>query len=113
MRFIISLLVIAILSFVTAQYFPWWVIAVVAFAVSLFVRQKPVPAFVSGFLGVFLLWVILAFFINSANAGILAGRVGELFGMGNNPPTLIIVTGIVGGLVSGFAALTASYLRRR
>lgn len=110
MRFIISILVIAILSFVSGQYFPWWAIAVVAFGVAVFIRQKPLPSFISGFLGVFLLWVILSVLINSANAGILAGRMGELLGTGNNPSVLMLVTGLVGGLVAGFASLSASFI---
>jgi len=113
MRFILTILIISITSFVAGLYFPWWVIAIVAFVVLLLLPQKPATAFIAGFIGVFLLWVILAASINSSNAGILAGRIGPLLKIGNSPSILIFVTGFVGGLVSGLAALSASYLNFR
>ncbi len=113
MRFLLSVFIIAVLSFIAGIYFPWWGIAIVAFIVSLLIHQKPLPAFLSGFASVFLLWMILASLINAANAGILAARVGQLFGMGSNPTVLIFVTAITGGIVAGFASLTASYVRKR
>lgn len=113
MRFILSILIIAMISFITGLYFPWWAIAIVAFAVSLLLPQKPAMAFISGFMGVFLLWVLMAAFISSSNAGILAARVGQLLGIGSTPSILIFVTGFVGGLVGGFASLTASFLRKK
>lgn len=113
MRFILTIVIIAIISFVAGLYFPWWAIAVIAFLVSFLIPQKPSVAFIAGFLGVFLLWVILAASINSSNAGILAGRIAQLLRIGNSPSILIFITGITGGLVSGLAALSASYLRLR
>ncbi len=110
MRFILSIIIIAAASFFAGLYFPWWVIAVIAFLVSLLLPQRPSASFITGFIGIFLLWIILAASINSSNAGILAGRIGQLLKIGNSPSILIFVTGLVGGLVSGFAALTASYL---
>ena len=110
MRFILSIIIIAIVSFIAGLYLHWWVISIVAFIISLLLPQRPTPAFIAGFMGVFLLWVILAATINSSNAGILAGRIAQLLKIGNSPSILIFVTGFVGGLVSGFAALSASYL---
>lgn len=112
MRFIVSIISIAIFSFLAGLYFPWWSVAIVAFVVSLLIHQKAAPALISGFLGVFLLWVILAAFINYSNAGILAGRIGELLGIGNSPSILIFITGFIGGLVAGFASLAASFIRK-
>ena len=113
MRFITSIIVIAILSFIAGLYFPWWTIAIIAFGISILLPQKPAQAFIAGFMGVFLLWVILAAAINSSNAGILAARIGGLMGIGNSPSILIFVTGLVGGLVGGFSALSASYIFKR
>lgn len=112
MRFFASIFVIAITCFVAGLYAPWWSIAVIAFIISLLVPQRPLNAFLSGFAGVFLLWLVLAAFINTANAGILAGRIGGMLGIGANPRLLVLITAFTGGLVAGLAALTASYLRK-
>ncbi|MCH5718815.1 hypothetical protein [Niabella hibiscisoli] len=113
MKFFISLLAIAILSFIVGLYAPWWSIALVAFIISLCISQTPGSSFLSGFTGVFLLWLILALFINAANGGILANRIGGMLGIGQSPVLLAFITAVVGGLVAGFAALTASYLRKK
>lgn len=112
MKFIVAMLLTASLSFISGVYFPWWGIAIASFITALLVHQLPFKAFLAGFLGLFLLWGVLAFIINVKNESILSARMGALFGIGNNPILLILVTGIVGGLVAGCAALPASYLRR-
>lgn len=113
MKFIVSILSIALLSFVAGLYFPWWVIAIVAFIVSVLINLKPGHSFLSGFLGIFILWGMLAFMINSANNGILANRIGGVLGVGEHPVLLVLITGLIGGLVAGFASLTGSYLRKK
>ncbi|GAB3428890.1 hypothetical protein GCM10027516_35720 [Niabella aquatica] len=93
-------------------YTPWWSVAIVAFIVSLLIPERPLGAFFSGFSGVFLMWLIVAAFINAANNSILANRIGGMLGIGQNPLLLIFITAFVGGLVGGSAALSASYLRK-
>lgn len=112
MKFFISLFSIAVLSFVVGLYAPWWSIALVAFIVSLCISQKPGSSFLSGFSGIFLLWLILALLINAANSNILANRIGGMLGIGPRPVLLAFITALAGGMVAGFAALTASYLRK-
>jgi hypothetical protein len=110
MKFIVALLLTAVLAFIGGLYFPWWSIAVAAFVIGLLVRQKAWLAWLAGFLGLFLLWVLLAWLKNAPNDGLLSGKIGELLGIGNNPVLLIIITGFLGGIVAGFAALTGSML---
>ncbi len=112
MKFILSVIVIGILSFVAGLYTPWWSQAIVSFLVSLLIVQRPGKAFLSGFLAIFLTWFLVAAFINAANNGILANRIGELLGIGARPLLLVFITALVGAIVGGFAALTASYLRK-
>ena len=112
MRFFISIFIIGIACFVAGLFTPWWSVAVIAFLVSLLVPQKSGSAFGAAFIAVFLLWLLLAAFINAANAGILANRIGEMLGVGARPWLLIMISALVGGLVAGLAALTASFLRK-
>jgi hypothetical protein len=112
LKYILSIVVTALLSFVSGLYMPWWGIAIAAFLVSAAIPQKPAFSFLSGFLGVFLLWEILAWWIDNKNSGILSQKVANLFKMGNSSVLLIVITSILGALVAGFAALAGSYLRR-
>jgi hypothetical protein len=87
-------------------------IAVASFLVSAAIPQRPAFSFLSGFLGVFLLWEVLAWWIDNKNNGILSQKVSVLFGMGGSSVLLIVITSIIGALVAGFGALAGSYQRR-
>src|ERR1700676_1884175 len=112
LKYILSILVTALMAFAAGLYLPWWGIALASFLVSAAIPQKPAFSFLSGFLGVFLLWEVLAWWIDNKNNGILSQKVANLFGLGGSSVLLIVITSIIGALVSGFAALAGSYLRR-
>ena len=111
MKFLAALILTALLSFIAGLYLPWWGIAIAAFVVALIVYQNAGMAFLAAFAGLLLLWSGLAFWIDSGNESILSARIGELLGIGNNAFLLILITGAVGGLVAGFAAMSGSFLR--
>ncbi|MEO6684013.1 MAG: hypothetical protein ABIN48_14410 [Ginsengibacter sp.] len=113
MKPVISTFLIVLLSFAACLYFPWWSIAIVAFVVSALIHQKPVVSFLGGFFGIFLLWSILSFYISYNNEHILAHRVSLLILKNDSPFLLVLITGLIGGIVAGFAALTGSYIYRR
>ena len=109
MKFIISLLLTALLSFTAGLYLDWWSIAPAAFIISLCIRQTPGKAFLTGFLALFLLWGGLAWAIDSRNESVLSHRMGQLLGLGGSPFLMILVTALIGALVAGLASLAASY----
>jgi hypothetical protein len=114
MKLVVAVILTAFLAFAAGVYgsLPWWLFAVTSFLVALAIPQKPVKAFLSGFAGLFLLWVILALMKDMENQHLLSVKVAKLLPLGGSYIILILVTGIVGGLVSGLAALTASYVRK-
>ena len=114
MKLIIAILLTAFLAYVLGVYssLPWWGFVITSLVVSVAIHQKPGKAFLSGFLGLFLLWSGLALLKDAANEHILSAKVAQILPLGGSYLILILVTGIVGGLVSGFAALTGSYLRK-
>lgn len=111
MKLLAAIVLTALLAFVSGLYLPWWSIAVAAFAVAVLVHQKAGKAFLSGFLGLFLLWGGLAWWIDMKNNGILSQKIAELLKLGGNSLLLILVTAFIGGLVAGFGAMTGSFLR--
>ena len=111
MKFIVSLILILLLSFCAGLYLPWWSIAVVAFIVSALIPQRPFLSFLAGFIALFLLWGGLSFWISGNNHHILANRVCNLFFKTESAVLLIGVTSLIGALVAGLGALTASFIR--
>jgi hypothetical protein len=112
MKFLVSVFLIALLSFAASLYLPWWSVAIAAFLVIALIHQSPLPAFFAGFLSVFLLWSILAFIISYRNDDILAGKVSQLIIRMDNPLLLVLITGLIGGITAGLAALSASFIRK-
>ena len=112
MKFIISLILTALLSFAVCLYLPWWSIAIVAFVVAVVIPQRAGKAFLSAFTALFLLWSGLSFWISSNNDHILAHKISLLLLQMDNPFLLIFITAFIGALVAGLAALSGSYLRQ-
>ena len=112
MKFFNSFLLTALLSFIAGIYISyWWFFAVVAFLVAVLIHQKGFKAFFAGFLALFILWFVLAFWIDLSNEGVLSVKIASLLQLDGSKWLLMIITAFVGGLVAGFAALSGSYLR--
>ena len=112
MKFLIATILTALLSFIAGIYISiWWSFAFVALLVALLVHQRAGKAFLAGFLGLFILWFVLIFWVDSSNGGILSGKIASLLPLGGSSWVLMVVTAIIGGLIAGFAAMSGSYLR--
>jgi len=113
MKFIASIVIVALLSFAVCLYFPWWSIAIVAFIVAVVIPQSAAMSFATGFFALFLLWGLLSFWISSSNDHILAHKISLIILNIDNPYSLILATALIGGVVAGFASMTASFLRNK
>jgi hypothetical protein len=112
MKFFVSILLTALLSFALCLFLPWWVIAIAGFAVAFAIPQKAGLSFIAGFLALFLLWAGLSLWMSAANNHLLAHKISLLFIKVDNPMLLIVITGIIGGLVAGFGSLTGRLSRK-
>ena len=115
MKILSAIVLTGFLAYVTGLYssLPWWSFVITSLIVSVAIHQRAGKAFLAGFLGLFLLWAGMALVKDAANEHILSTKVAQVLPLGGSYLVLILVTGVVGGLVSGLAALTGSYLRRR
>lgn len=111
LKWIVTVLLIALLSFALCLYLPWWSIAIAAFMVSLLIPMRPVFSFLSGFVALFMLWGGYASWMSSENNHLLAGKISVLVLNNDNPFLLILITAFIGAIVGGFAALSGSLLR--
>ncbi len=109
-RPIAIILAIIALSFISGPWLPWWTIAPISAVVCFLLRARPVVAIVEGFLAGLLLWGGLAFFQDQANEHILSSQIGVLFN-GLSSLMVVLVTGIIGGLVSSLGAWTGASAR--
>ncbi|HXB93387.1 MAG TPA: hypothetical protein VNU72_13910 [Puia sp.] len=110
MKFAIITLLIALLGFCSGLWLPWWGFALTTFAISVFLPQRPSTAFLSGFIGIFCLWGGLAWILDDANSGLLSAKIALILPLGGSSILLILVTGVVGALAGGGAALSGSYI---
>jgi hypothetical protein len=114
MKFIFQLIGIMALAFLLELFLPWYYIAVAAFVGGYVLKSK--ANFLAGFLAIATLWSLYAWLQTNAPTTFpshdLAERVAHIFTL---PRTeiLILITGVIGGLVGGFAALTGALLKRK
>ena len=103
----------AVLSFATCLYLPWWSIAIVCFVVAALIQQHPGMAFLCGFISLFILWAGLSYWISVNNDHILAHKISVVILKKDDPNLLILLTGLIGAVIGGLASLTGSLLRKR
>jgi hypothetical protein len=111
----ILIFLIIVLSLLLQLFLPWWIIALVAFAMAWWKAETAGHAFASGFVAIFLLWIAMGLIQSVPNENLLANRVGEMFRLplgSLNWIVLLLVTGIIGGLVGGISALAGFYSSR-
>ena len=111
MKFFVAIIITALLAFICGLFLPWWGIAIAAFIVALVINQSGGRSFLSGFIALLILWMGIALWIDSNNNSVLSKKIAMVLPLGGNTLLLILITSIVGGLVAGLAALTASFLR--
>jgi len=80
--------------------------ALVALMVGYSFHNRGTTSFAAGFLGAGLLWLVMAYYLDSTTQSILTDKMNKLF-----PLNVFVMTSVIGGLVGGFAALTGTLMR--
>ncbi len=111
MRFFLSIIWIALLCAALQIFLAWWICAVVSFIVAFLLPQKSSDAFWTSFWALFLLWFGYAFWIDYTTESFLSQKIAQLLFIPSSF-LLILLTGFIAGLVSGFAGLAGSYFRK-
>lgn len=111
MEFIIRIIIIAGLSYAAELLLPWWSVVIVAFIIGFIWKSSSANAFLSGILGVGLLWFGAALFFSTSINSPLPTHVAALFNLGSSI-LLAAATGLVGGIAGGMASLSGNYLNK-
>ena len=105
-NFIATITLAILLSF----FLPWWSIMTAALTTALFIPLKRTAVFFVPFIAILLFWVVYSYILSSSNDFTLAKRIAVLLPLDGNPYVLMLVTGIVGGLAAGIAAIFGKQL---
>lgn len=107
----INFIVTLILAFLLSLFLPWWSVMVAGFITALLISLKKVSVFIVPFLAILFFWSIYAFTLSNGNDFILARKIAVLLPLDGNPYLLIVLTGIIGGLAAGVAAILGKQTR--
>ncbi|MBM3915018.1 MAG: hypothetical protein FJ348_03145 [Sphingomonadales bacterium] len=113
MKFSIALLLTFLtgLGLGTTAFVPWWGFVVAAALVGATVHQTATKTFAAGFLGMLMAWGGLAWWIDWQNQSLLSQKIALVLPLGGSAAALLFITGTVGGLLAGLAALSGHYAR--
>lgn len=114
LKFTIAIILSAVAAYAAGIYgnLPWWSFVITNILIAVAIPQRPVYAFLTGALGIGLLWFSLAFMIDNQNQHILSIKVANVLPLHGSFVALIILTTGVGALLGGLSALTGSYIRK-
>jgi len=108
MRFIAQFIVIAVIAHLAGMFLPWYVCAIVAFIAGYFLKSR--QNFLAGFTAIAALWILNAWLADMSSSSTLPLRVAQILGL-QSVGLVYLLTGIVGGLVGGFAAMSGAMLK--
>lgn len=94
-----------ILAFVLSQFLPWWSVMLAAIITSILISLERTAVFFVPFMAITFFWIVYAFLLSNANDFVLANKIAVLLPLQGNPYLLILVTGLIGGLAAGVAAI--------
>ena len=113
-KFLLATILSALLAYAIGIYgnIPWWSFVISNFIIAIAIDQKPLKAFISGALGVGLLWLTLALMIDQQNGHLLSTKVANILPLKGSTSALIAITAFVGFILGGLSSLSGSYVRK-
>jgi hypothetical protein len=109
MKFVAHVIAVLLISLILQLFLPWWTLAIGAFATGLIFRQNGLMSFLAGLSGVGLLWFGMADYLHLSTDGILSEKIAAIFPT-KTVGALLFITGLIGGLVGGFASMTGGLI---
>lgn len=101
--------IMLVVAFGLAVLLPWWAAAIAGFMGGFFFNLGAGKNFLGAFAALFIAWAGLASFVAE---GPLPGRIAELFFIGSAGTVgILAVTGLIGGLTGGIAAIAGGHFR--
>jgi hypothetical protein len=109
-KVLVKIVFTAALAYLLQNIFAWWAVVLAAALINFIIYSKGPSSFVSGFLGIGLLWFFTALLTDINTDSILTQKVAAIFSL-PSATLLVVVTALIGGMAGGFGGLTGSLLR--
>lgn len=93
-------------------FLPWWGLAIACLLAGYLTAPMGRSAFLAAFSAAFLTWSLYALYLDLQNDEILSSRMIQLFPLPDVPLLLVPITGLLGGVVGGFACKSGDLFRR-
>jgi len=110
MKKFVAFILIVILGYVLTSFGPWYLIAIAGFAGGFLIKKQLTGLFI-GFLAGFSLWTVHIWLMTNASESDLPARMAQIFTLPNDT-LLILVSALIGGLVTGFGAAAGGSLSK-
>ncbi len=102
---------IIILAFIMGYFFEWWTVAIAAFIGGAIFGTSSGETFAKGMTAVIILWLLMTLYYHFSTQGILSNKIAQILPVGGNVGVLILATVLIGGLVSGWGAMSGFLVR--
>lgn len=112
MKNLLKIVILICGTWLMSYYFDWRFSFIWPFVIALLVPHRwSWIDLIVGFVSVFVVWLTASLVIDGGNSGILSTRLARLFGLANGP-TLVVLSGLLGGLLGGLGALCGHFLNK-
>lgn len=111
MLFIFRLILISVFTYLLGMIAPWWSAILTAAVIAFLMPGNNFNVFLSGFMGVGLIWMVMAWKLDVETSSIMSEKMIALFPM-DEVNMLIIATAIVGGLAGALGAFSGNSFRQ-
>jgi len=103
-----NFLLILVLSALLQLFAPWWIVAVVPFAVYFW--RPAASAFWVSFLAIAIVWFGYGYYLHLISDGAMSNRIAGIFSLSNGY-ILLFVTAFIGGLAGGISGLSGFLIK--
>lgn len=107
----ITICLIAIISSILQSFLPWYTLTIPCFIFGLIGKLKPLRSFIAGFAGIAISWTMMILIRDIQNHHILSKKLASLFPFQGNHILFIIFCVLIGSILGGMFAWSASMLR--
>lgn len=110
MNFIFRILLIGISAYYILDFMPWWTIIIIPFILGIIFEDNLISHFLSSFIGTGVAWLFLMLNFDLETQSILSSKIIDVLEI-SSVNILIILSTILGGIISGLGSLTGITLR--
>ena len=111
MNFLIRVFIIFLFTYFFGFDNHWWLIVIYPIIVGLIFIDNLLSHFISGFLGIFLAWLVLMFQLDVETYSIISQKIANILFLNNNI-ILLTISSSIGGILGGIGSIFGQSIRK-